>query len=96
MAYNNSGNRPAYGTQQRSGNGSQQQGAKVSVGKTALFTTGLFRPDSEKSKALASIRVKEAVTIPAGSYINLYTVDEPKENGPTHRIQIKESSVKSK
>lgn len=92
MAYNQSGNRPAYGSS-NSNKGPVQ--AKVGA-KPALFTTGLFRPDSEKSKALASIRLKEALTIPAGSYINLYTVDEPKENGPTHRIQVKEGVVKSK
>jgi hypothetical protein len=58
---------------------------------TALLSTGLFAPDREGSKAEATVRTKEAITIPAGSYINLYKADKVVEGKPTYKLQIRES-----
>jgi hypothetical protein len=62
----------------------------------ALLTTGLFAPDKDsKSKAIGSVKVKEAITIPAGSYINLYENDRRKsDTDPLFRLQIREATKK--
>lgn len=72
--------------------------APVSGGDKAepLLSTGLFAPDKEsKSKAIGSVKVKEAITIPAGSYINLYENDRRKsDTDPVFRLQIREATKK--
>ncbi len=62
---------------------------------STLFTTGMFRAD--KGPALATVRTKEEITIPAGAYINLYEVDEDKktETGPVYRLQIRKVEPKA-
>ena len=62
----------------------------------ALLSTGLFAPDKDsKSKAIGSVKVKEAITIPAGSYINLYENDRRKsDTDPVFRLQIREATKK--
>lgn len=60
-----------------------------------LFTTGLFAPLSEKSKAIGTVQIKETITIPAGSYLNLYQVDQPKnDKSPIFRMQVREGVLK--
>jgi hypothetical protein len=61
----------------------------------ALFSSGLFTPDNEKSKAIGTVRVKETITIPAGSYINLYENDRKKtDKDPVFKLQIREATKK--
>lgn len=88
MAYGNSGNNRSF--QKPSNAPVQTKGPS-----TALLSTGLFAPDREGSKAVATVRIKEAVTIPAGSYINLYESDRSKgEKSPMFRLQIREATKK--
>lgn len=68
----------------------------TTASKEALFSTGLFAPKSDKTKSIGSVQLKEAVTLPAGSYINLYTVENGGENKPVFRIQVREGVLKSK
>ena len=64
--------------------------ASTGSGSEVIFSTDLFAPDSDKSKALGTIKTKEAVTIPAGSYINLYEVTDRKgEKSPNFRLQVR-------
>lgn len=80
------------------GNFSKTAAAPVSGGDKveALLSTGLFAPDKDsKSKAIGSVKVKEAITIPAGSYINLYENDRRKsDTDPVFRLQIREATKK--
>lgn len=62
-----------------------------------IYSTGLFRPDPNKSKALAGIQVRETVTIPAGSFINVYEVEADKkksDKSPDFRLMIKPGKLK--
>jgi len=81
------------------GNFSKAVSAPVSGGEKveALLSTGLFAPDKDsKSKAIGSVKVKEAITIPAGSYINLYENDRRKsDTDPVFRLQICEATKKA-
>lgn len=93
MAYqgnNNNQNKSSFGN--RGGFQKQQQTGTTSA-RPALFTTGLFKP--EKGAAIGSVKTKEAVTIPAGSYINLYEVENKVEGKPVFRIQVREASKKA-
>lgn len=54
----------------------------------AIFSTGLFAPTKEGVKSLGSVQLKEDITLPAGSYINLYPVDQTKDNSPVYKIQV--------
>lgn len=67
------------------------------VKKDALFTTGIFAPHPQsKGKAIATVQLKEAVTIPAGSYINLYECEDRKtDKSPLFRMQVREGVLKS-
>lgn len=76
----------------RPGNMSQAtSGAPVKAASTALFSSGLFAPeDASKTKAVASVKTKEAITIPAGSYVNLYEVEDRKgDKSPIFKLQIR-------
>lgn len=61
----------------------------------ALFTTGLWA--QEKGPAMASVQVKEDVTIPAGSYLNVYDNRDSKKTatGPDFRITVKAGKLKT-
>ena len=86
--------------QQNSGSFRIQSGGGNTVAKTTttdssvLFSTGLFAPDNEKSKAMATVKIKEDLVIPAGSYINLYENEATSERSPKIRLQIRKASVK--
>lgn len=57
---------------------------------SSLYSTGLFAPDSDRSKAVGTVRVKETITIPAGSYINLYENDRRKgDKDPVFKLQVR-------
>lgn len=63
--------------------------------RETIYRTGLFTSDKEGSKTLASVKVKEAVTIPAGSYINLYhNTDKKTPEGPDYTITVMPGVVK--
>lgn len=94
MAYGRSNNgsnsnsvaRPASGT---------TTGKPVAAGTTAaIFSTGLFAP-REGSKSIATVQLKEAVTIPAGSYINMYEADSKGDKSPIFRLQVRPGVLKS-
>jgi hypothetical protein len=94
MAYTprNSGAQNNYRRQDSSSTSTSMKGEV----KKALLSTGLFAPDEgSKTKAAATVRVKEAVTIPAGAYINLYENDRTDGKGPIFKLQIREAVKKS-
>lgn len=60
-----------------------------------LFSTGLWL--QEKGPALASVQVKEDVTFPAGSYINLYqnsAEDKKSAAHPDFKITVRPGKLK--
>lgn len=74
-------------------------GAKPS--RATIYQTGLFKPTKEGVKSLGSIQVKEDVVIKAGSYINLYEVDDKSkfknpDNAPDFTLKITEGKLSSK
>ena len=89
----------AYVSRNSGSNNQQRNTPAMSSGdssKTAILTTGLFAPENSKSKAIGTIKLKEAVTLPAGSYINLYEVDRKGDKSPVFRLQVREASKASK
>lgn len=74
--------------------------SSASTGKTAvsaLYSTGLFAPDGDKSKAVGTVKVKETITIPAGSYINLYENDRRKDDkDPVFKLQVRAGKTAQK
>lgn len=101
MAYNNaqkstgSGNGTSFSTGKGPSVDSKTTAAPAGEKGDAvtLFTTGLFK--AEKGAALATVRIKEDLVIPAGAYINLYEADNNKENGPMFRIQVRQLAPKA-
>jgi hypothetical protein len=97
MAYgnNNSGNfarKPASGSTPTS---RPMQQAPTTEKVEAIFRTGLFLPDREGVAAMASVQVKEDVTIPAGSYITIYKNDDKKsEKSPDFSLVVKPGKAK--
>jgi hypothetical protein len=64
--------------------------------RKSLFQTGLFAPNKEGVKSIGSVQVKEAITIPAGSYINLYENDKRKSDAsPIFNLSVTEGKLKS-
>lgn len=81
------------------GNKSATSTASKSVGSGSgdsevILSTGLFTPSNKNSKALATIQVKEAVTIPAGAYINVYQNEQKTEKHPVLRMQVRKAAAK--
>lgn len=69
------------------------------VYKEPLYKTGLFKSNREGVRSMASVQVKKEITIPAGSYINLYSVDDKSNfqdpsKAPDFSIQITEGTLK--
>jgi hypothetical protein len=99
MAYSprNSGYNPQAKASVSQGTGGVKSNSNDAVKKDALFTTGIFAPHPQsKGKAIATVQLKEAVTIPAGSYINLYECEERKtDKSPLFRMQVREGVLKS-
>ena len=100
MAYNNAGSKfskpaasaPARADGQRSGGvAGNQSGQSTGAKPELLLSTGLFRPKSEKSKALASVVTEITQDIKAGTvvYIDVYANEEAAEGKPTHKVQMK-------
>jgi hypothetical protein len=93
MAYgkSNTGNFARTGTQAPAGQPMKAE---------PIFSTGLFVPDAEAVakgvSAMASIQVKEDITIPAGSYIAVYdnSNDRKSETSPHFRMVVKPGKQK--
>lgn len=80
-----------------SGNMARSNTSAGSSSSNALYSTGLFAPDGDRSKAVGTVKVKEAITIPAGSYINLYENDRRKgDKDPVFKLQIRAGKVAQK
>lgn len=61
----------------------------------AILSTGLFTPTKEGVKAVGSVQLKEDVTLPAGSYINLYVNEDRKsDSSPAFKIQVTPGKLK--
>lgn len=80
----------AYSQRRGGGNSSgSSQGNRQNSNKPKsdyAFQTGLFQPKKEGVKRIAEVFLKEAVTIPAGSYLHLYEND--KEGGPVFSLAV--------
>jgi len=90
MAYN-SGTKYS-GTKNATGTGAARAGA-TRAKVAPLFSTGLFvKKDDEgnpvSGATLASVQVKETVTLPAGSWINLYANEPKTPNHPEFSIKV--------
>lgn len=74
------------------------QAGKTQSEQRVVFRTGLFAPRAgSKTKAVASVRIKEAVTLAPGQFINLYIVDDKSRfkdasKAPEFNITIVEGS----
>lgn len=99
MAYGStkySGNKnaaPAAGTASKGGT---TAGAGAGGKVENLFSTGMWV--QEKGPALASVQVREDITIPAGSYINLYDNREDKksEAHPDFKVTVRPGKLKQR
>jgi hypothetical protein len=97
MAYgsNGQGNQSRGGSNSNSNFRGNNNARAASTGATgtagvrkAILRTGLFAPTRDGAKDIASVQVKETVTIPAGSYINLYLSDSKSEKGPKYNLSV--------
>lgn len=87
MAYNQSqGNRGNFRQPQAAS--SAPRPAAAGDRPKAIFSTGLFAPTKEGVKSLGNVQLKEDITLPAGSYINLYPVERTKDSSPVYKIQV--------
>lgn len=92
----------AYGTgtqSKYSGNANRTTGTAAVTGtakkKEAIFRTGLWK--REGGKAFASVQLKEAVTLPAGTYVDIYLNDDKKsEQHPDVTLIANPGVVKAK
>jgi|LakMenEpi03Aug12_release.lakeMendotaPanAssembly.Ray.scaffolds.fasta_scaffold439001_2 hypothetical protein len=92
MAYvpRNSGSSTGNMARSSSTSSSAQSAGTGKAVSSALYSTGLFAPDGDRSKAVGTVRVKEEITIPAGSYINLYENERRKgEKDPVFKLQVR-------
>jgi hypothetical protein len=69
----------------------------VGAAKVAyILRTGLFAPTKEGAKSIGSIQLKEAVNLPAGSYINLYEAERKNDKSPVFTLTVKEGKLNPK
>lgn len=76
--------------------------SKAVAGKVEnILRTGLFTPTGEKviEGLMGSVQLKEAVTLPAGTWINLYENDKARsknpEKAPDFNLQFRPGVVKA-
>jgi hypothetical protein len=86
--------------------GSANRGATAATAATAtkaagkvenIYQTGLWA--KEGAKSLCSVQVKEDVTIPAGSYINIFAnaaEDKKSETSPDFKLTVRPGVLKTK
>ena len=95
MSYNNNrfGNKSAA---PRATSSAPAAGAPAARGPKPeiLLSSGLFRPKSEKSKAVASVVTEITQDIPAGTtvYLDLYQNEDVVEGKPLYKIQLKKKA----
>jgi hypothetical protein len=100
MAYNNNrfgnqgqGNKSAGQAPRTASTGGQQGTAPAVRGPKPeiILSSGLFKPKSEKSKAVASVVTEITQDIPAGTtvYLDLYQNEVTAEGKPLFKIQLK-------
>jgi major membrane immunogen (membrane-anchored lipoprotein) len=94
MAGYNSGVRYNGGNKQSAHTAKPVAAASGSGESSQLFKTGLWAPTREGSKAIATVQVKETITIPAGSYLNLYQADKKNEKSPDFNLQVRSGKLK--
>lgn len=95
MAYGRTNSGPVSNVQRSNTNTSTNNAAGGKPTVAAIFSTGLFAP-REGSKSIATVQLKEAVTLPAGSYINMYEAETKVEGKPIFRLQVRPGQLKSK
>lgn len=97
MAYGTNQQKSSYGNNSKPAAASSLSGNKV-VGqkREVIFRTGLFAPTKEGVKAIGTVQVKEDITIPAGSYLNLYESDKKNEKSPAFSLSVTPGMIKSK
>ena len=94
MAYGNTGT--ATGTKSYAKTAAPAGVSKVGGKKEALFRTGLFAPTKEGVKSIGSVQVKEDITLPAGSFINLYENDKrTTDKHPMFTLTVTPGSVRA-
>lgn len=95
MAYGNQAAKPKYsGNANRTATQTGGSGGVKKADAATVFKTGLFK--SEGGKTLASVQVKEDITIPAGSYINLFENEQKTEKHPMFTISVRTGVLKTK
>lgn len=98
MAGYNTGTK--YSGNKNAGGPSNTEAAKGTVATTAkvenVFTTGMWL--QEKGPALASVQIKEDITLPAGAYINLYDnrADKKSEAHPDFKVTVRPGKLKAR
>lgn len=99
MAYGQQSNSNRGGYSSNRTNSSNSSSDVVSKAKYIL-RTGMFEPkpgkDGKVAKALASIQLKESVTLPAGSYVSLYEAERKNEKSPIFTLAVKEGKLNTK
>ncbi len=96
----------AYGKQYSGGANKASGAAKAATGGPAkvenILRTGLFTPTGEKviEGLMGSVQLKESVTLPAGTWINLYENDKSRSKNPDaapdFNLQFRPGVVKAK
>lgn len=100
MAYN-SGTKYSGGKNQVAGGMASKPVATTTTGKKeSLFSTGLFVKKDDagnpvEGATLASVQIKEAVTLPAGSWINLYQNEPKTPKHPEFSIKVNPGKLKA-
>lgn len=95
MAYNNNRynnkSAPAASNSARPAANNAAAGAARGPKPELLFSSGLFKPKSEKSKAVASVVTQIDQDIPAGTtvYLDLYQNEDTTEGKPIFKLQVK-------
>lgn len=101
-----------YGNQQRGSYGSNRptqaapaarsfSSEKKAESTNVIYSTGVFKPKKVDSKALASVQLKEAVTLAAGDRIILLANDTSRptktgKEGPSHTIMFVKGDAEQK
>lgn len=79
-------------TANRSSSVSQGTSRSTGGGSTndnELFVTGMYKPNKEGVKSIASVKLKEDLNIPAGSYVNIYVNEYKKEEShPDYKLRV--------
>jgi len=95
MAYNNQSSGNRFGNKPASGGQAKQSAQRPMEKLATLFRTGLFKPKSDKTKAVASIVAEIPAELKPGQrvYIDLYknSDEEVAAGKPPYVVMIKEA-----